>query len=209
MVAFYQSHTLYATSKHFSLNAKSILRWSSSQTSIAESPRCSRHCKHTRLCDNPRMETALYKEFWELRKKGLKVKGFWFKTRARQLLTKLDPEAAAKFQCSDDWFRRFKDRHSISLRRSTNTAQKPASDKREAVQQFHRTIREVSKVVGESDSHDVGRYKLSQVANMDQTPLPFCFSDGGTYIDKGEKTVGPRWSLWNGEASVYSPVDHL
>jgi hypothetical protein len=35
----------------------------------------------------------------------------------------------------------------------------------------------------------VGRFKLSQIANMDQTPLPFKNFDGRTYSKKGEKTV--------------------
>lgn len=35
----------------------------------------------------------------------------------------------------------------------------------------------------------VGRYRLRNVCNMDQTPLPFEFLSGQTYTTKGEKTV--------------------
>jgi hypothetical protein len=35
----------------------------------------------------------------------------------------------------------------------------------------------------------VGRFKLSYIANIDQTPLPFENLDGRTYNKKGEKTV--------------------
>ena len=35
----------------------------------------------------------------------------------------------------------------------------------------------------------VGRFKLCQIANMDQTLLPFCFTSGDTYADTGDKTV--------------------
>ena len=58
------------------------------------------------------MEAALYREYRELRKTGLKVKGCWFITRGRQLLDELEPEAS--FQFSSGWFVRFKSRHKIS-----------------------------------------------------------------------------------------------
>jgi hypothetical protein len=35
----------------------------------------------------------------------------------------------------------------------------------------------------------IGRIKLSEIANMDQSPLPFEFLKGRTYAKKGEKTV--------------------
>ena len=38
----------------------------------------------------------------------------------------------------------------------------------------------------------LGKFALSSVANMDQTPLQFCFSDGPTYADTGDKTVWVR-----------------
>ncbi|TVY14491.1 hypothetical protein LARI1_G009129 [Lachnellula arida] len=39
------------------------------------------------------------------------------------------------------------------------------------------------------DMPTVGRFKLSEIANMDQTPLPFEFNDGQTYAKTGSKTV--------------------
>ena len=38
----------------------------------------------------------------------------------------------------------------------------------------------------------MGRFKLKQIANVDQTPLPFTFTNGGTYADTGDKTVWVR-----------------
>jgi hypothetical protein len=112
----------------------------------------------------------------ELRKKGLKVKRWWFLLKAKSILKELDPEATFKF--SDDWFTRFKQRHRISLRRTTNTAQKEPEDKRSKVQQFHRSIRERAKK-GDS-AGPLGKWTPGQVANVDQTPLPFIFTEGST-----------------------------
>jgi hypothetical protein len=40
-----------------------------------------------------------------------------------------------------------------------------------------------------SSKPPLGKFKLNQIANMDQTPLPFCFMDGETYANTGDKTI--------------------
>ena len=35
----------------------------------------------------------------------------------------------------------------------------------------------------------LGRFKLSQIGNVDQTPLPLTFTDGKTYDDMGTSNV--------------------
>ena len=94
------------------------------------------------------------------------------------------------FRFSDGWFGAFKQRHKISLRRTTNIAQKEPDNKRHAIQQFHRQIREVASEGNQLNL--LGQFQLCQVANMDQTPLPFCFTDGSTYADTGEQTIRVR-----------------
>ena len=136
------------------------------------------------------MEAQLIEEFRELRRKGLKVKGYWFKIRAKQILAQLKPEA--QFAFSDGWFTGFKQRNNLSLRRATNTAQQPRTDKVSMLQHFHRTIRRVAAVEETTSSSDVGRFSLSQIANMDQTPLPFSFAGGETYNEAGARTVWVR-----------------
>ena len=187
VVAHYRDNTLYATSKHFGLNTKTILRWAADQDKIRKSKKGSKHVKPQRKAVYPDMEEVLYQEH---RRKGLKVKGYWFKARARQLMSEMHPDAP--FCVSEGWFTGFKVRHSISFRRSINTAQRPPADKMDLIRQFHREIRKTA-AVGEGDEQQsVGRFKLSQIANMDQTPLPFSFCEGPTYADTGEKTVWVR-----------------
>ena len=38
----------------------------------------------------------------------------------------------------------------------------------------------------------LGQWTERNIANMDQTPLPFNFSGGDTYADTGEKSVWVR-----------------
>ena len=188
VVNFYRANNLYQTSKKFSLNTKTILRWAGDEEKIKDAKKGSKHAVHVRRAMYPEMETELYREYKALRKRGLKVKGFWFKTRAKQLLERIDPKASFNF--SDGSFDSFKKRYRISFRRSTNVCQKPADDKKSAVRSFHKTIREIA-CDGEQTGQ-VGRFELHQVANVDQTPLPFCFADGATYADTGDSTVWVR-----------------
>ena len=85
------------------------------------------HVKFEWRAQHTEME-RLHREYKELRKKGVKVKGWWFRLRARQILSELQPEA--NFCYSDTWFAGFK-RYRLSMR--------PA-DKCSAIQHFHCSI---------------------------------------------------------------------
>ena len=116
------------------------------------------------------------------------MKGWWFRARAKQILSEMQPDAPP-FGSSDGWFMRFKARHRISKRRATNSYQKEPDDKRGAIQRFHRSIRRSAKE-GEQVG-PLGRWTPRNIANMDQTPLPFTCS-GETYADTGERSVWVR-----------------
>ena len=183
-------YSLYVTSKHFDISTKCILRWAKGENKIKKSTKGSKHISHSRAGAHQEMEEILHQEFLELRRKGLKVKAYWFRVRGQQILAETNPEA--NFSFSSGWFDRFKARQGISLRRTTNIAQKPANDKEDAIRRFHLTIRNEAKLSVDDVQSDVGKYSLRQVANMDQTPLPFSFAGDDTYSEKGAKTVWVR-----------------
>ena len=58
---------------------------------------------------------------------------------------------------------------------------------RGAIQGFHRNIRDVASRGDQSGA--VGKFELQQIANVDQTPLPFSFASNDTYADIEDKTV--------------------
>ena len=123
------------------------------------------------------MEEQLHTEFRELRRRGVRVKGWWFLTRGKQLL----PENDSGFKFSKGWFNHFKRRYKISLRRPTNTAQKQPTDKEEAIRKQQPSE--------DSDGQMEDRFKLSQIANVDQTLLPFAFNQGSTYETTNSTSV--------------------
>ena len=124
------------------------------------------------------MEEQLHREFIELQHKGVKIKGWWLKSRAKQILNSIDPDNT--FKCLLGWFTHFKARYNISLRRPTNIAQKPLDEKEVAIQEFHKQIRKVQDP-GDGNGPQEDRFKLYQIANVDQK--------GPTYDTRNSSTV--------------------
>ena len=124
------------------------------------------------------MEDALYAEYKEARAKGKFLKRWWFNTRAKQLLK--DHYPGKELKCSDQWFMRFCRRYGVALRRKTHAAQTDPKQLAPAITKFHSKLLRVRRR---------GGYQTKDIANMDQTPLPFVPDDGKTYADKESSEV--------------------
>jgi hypothetical protein len=130
----------------------------------------------------------------------------WILRNARQIYGKLHPERVIRkegglnqylsFRWSG-WLQSFKKRHSISFRAGTKHAQKTPEELRSTIVRWLQFNRRNTVINADSDCGKprlatipvVGRYKLSEIANMDQTPLAFEFQRGRTYAAKGSRTV--------------------
>ena len=58
-------------------------------------------------------------------------------------------------------------------------------------------------------SEEIGRYALSDIHNLDQSPLPFAFLEGKTYTHKGQKDVwvrGPSSGLEKRQCTLQAAV---
>ena len=71
------------------MNTKTILRWVADEEKLKKAKKESKRTITVRKAAFPEMEAALYQEYRSLRKRGLKVKGFWSKTRGRKLLEQM------------------------------------------------------------------------------------------------------------------------
>ena len=110
----------------------------------------------------PEAEKQLHGEFLKMCSEAKAVKRWWFSAQARQFI-------AEEFKFSDRWFYGFCRHHRISLRRKTCTAQKSPAELKNAIEMFHgKLLRERRR----------GTFILADIANMDQTPLPFVMDDG-------------------------------
>ena len=84
-------------------------------------------------------------EFKLRRAKGCKVSKLWLKKKMRLAIEACyGKDKGDKFKASNNWFDRFKKRHSISFRRRSNK-KNSAEDGRETIQRFHRDLRKAVK----------------------------------------------------------------
>ena len=123
----------------FSLNAKAISHWISNEEIIRKSAKSAKHAKKRHPAMHPATEEKLVTEYQEMRKKGIKIKGWWFKLKSKQLLDSLSPGENFKF--SAGWFDAFQKQHRIMLRCHTNVYQKPPSNIIQTLRRFHCEIR--------------------------------------------------------------------
>lgn len=143
----------------------------------------------------PELEDRLYSEFIERRKGGRTVRQGWFRIQSQFQFRSIYPEVnPAVFRFSNGWFRGFLGRHKISLRSITKKAQKIPSDYEVLILNWLRFNRRNSQPRRDrywevALERPVGRYELSNICNLDETPLPFEYLEGKTYDLVGEKTV--------------------
>ena len=75
---------------------------------------------------------------------------------------------------------RFCRRYGVALRRRTHAVQTDQKQLAPAITKFHSKLLRVRKR---------GVYQTKDIANMDQTPLPFVLDDGKFYAEKGSSEV--------------------
>ena len=155
---------VHQTSQHFNLFRKRVCNWVKAEEKIRKQKLNAKAPSRGRKAHFPDAEKQLHDEFLKMRSEGKVLKRWWFSARARQLI-------AEEFKFSDRWFCGFCRRHRISLRRKTHTAQKSSAELKNAIEMFHgKLLREQRR----------GTFSLADIANMDQTPLPFVMDDGKT-----------------------------
>ena len=81
---------------------KTVLQWIKYQKAIHDSKKGRKRVSFGRSAEYSEMEEVLYNEHRRLHQSGLKVKGWWFRTRGQQLLKSVFP--GSKFKFSDMWF---------------------------------------------------------------------------------------------------------
>ena len=140
------------------------------------------------------LEKALIIAFTERQEAGHIVRRGWFERTAKRLFKELYPSSSVEFRFSQGWFGRFLSRNEITLRITTNKAQQTPTEYLMVIINFPCFNRRNSQL--RDGSEDllvgvlcVGRYLLSNIVNMDQTPLPWEYLEGRTCNFKGGRTV--------------------
>lgn len=199
----------YEAAKRLKLDEITLKRWIENRHKIASQRRNSR-----RGVNNPKrgqedaLELRLYASFKAARALGRQIDRRWFIRHAKAIYREQYPERILtnngkleylKFKFSNGWFQGFRRRFRISNRCRTKQGQKVPEDFRPKIQAWLQYNRRQTVIRKDGSSFQglprgptvpvVGRFKLSEIANMDQTPLAFDFMGSRTYESKGEKTV--------------------
>ena len=127
----------------------------------------------------PLMKKELHSKFLDMWKEGKCFKRSWFNSKARELVKEKYSGKVSTLNLSHNQFKGFCRRHEISLWRKVHTAQKSPLALRSAIEHFNAKF--LRKRKRGSYTHDL--------ANMDQTPLPFVKDDITTYEKTGTNEV--------------------
>lgn len=185
--------TIDKTALHFQIPKSCISRWASNELALLLVEGKNRKNK-SHNWQYPELELSLYTDFCHQRIAGRIVRRDWFRQRSRQLFVTIYPFRDLEvFRFSNGWFCGFLSRQNISLRFSTNKAQKPPAEYVKPVIGFIQFVQRNSQLQpgdhAVRDAKAVGQYETHSIANMDQTPLPFEYLEGQTYKHKGSNTV--------------------
>ena len=143
------------------------------------------------------LKQALVSQFAERRESGRVVRRKWFERTAKALFLQLYPLSLHTFLFSVSWFNRFLVRNEITLRIITHQAQEPPAEYLAMIINFLCFNRRNSQLQDGATTVMlgvllVGRFLLSGILNIDQTPLPWEYLEGKTDEFKGKKTVWVR-----------------
>ena len=162
------------TARKFEIDRKQVRAWVKKEEQITGEKYKSKAHDRGYHSKYPLMEDNLHSEFLQLRQDGRKVK-----RRAKQLMADLYPDVK-DFKHSDQWFKGFRTRKNVTLCKRTHAARHAPPSLRGALSKFHGKLFRVRRC---------GKFELSDITNMAQTPLPFVLDDAKTYNEKGEKEI--------------------
>jgi len=194
--------------KELKIDQHSLREWKQNKRKILAMKKGAKRYQGGSYGREHEMKVCLNKEFNTARAEGQEISSCWFLVHAKAIYRQLHPRRISQnevtrrfeyelFSFSGTWFAGFKKRFDIRLRCKTKQAQKPPEDFREKIESWLQFNRRNMVIKPNSDCGiphgldipTVGRFKLSEIANMDQTPIAFEFLSGCTYDYKGAKTV--------------------
>ena len=154
------------------------------------------------------IETALYSEFVNQRKKGRKVSSSWIRIYAMKIYNAKKLQYPRKwestnFKASFGWMRRFIARKRIKFRKRKCGKEKTAEECVQDFEEFMYKLRFDFLPPREDDGDDGrdplwGRFPPEKRYNMDQVPLPFVVSQNDTFTMDDDNDVNikcPREAL--------------
>lgn len=182
VVEYAEIHGNSNAMRELGVNEKLVRDWRKIKETLTEMPRMKRACRG-KISSFPTIEAELNDWVIAQRQDGYIVTRGLIRFRALQL--KKDDKykclpGIESFLASAGWCTRFMDRHSLTLRQRTKIAQKLPAALEDKIELFHKFVIKLRK------KHN---YDLSQIGNMDETPMTFDLPPNRTVSGVGEKTL--------------------
>uniref|UniRef100_K7FGA6 HTH CENPB-type domain-containing protein n=1 Tax=Pelodiscus sinensis TaxID=13735 RepID=K7FGA6_PELSI len=178
VVKFAKEHNNCAAARQYGVTEKMVRDWKANEDALKSMP--SSKCALRRSTPHwSELEKHVADMVHEHRQNGYVVTRNKIRMFALQW-GKSNPDHSKGFKATVSWCTRFMERHNLVLRQKTKIAQKLPADLNGKVSLFHRYVIQQRKKHG---------YALSQIGNMDETPMNFDMVGNKTVNPKGAKTV--------------------
>lgn len=182
VVEYAEHHGNSNAMREFGVSEKLVRDWRKTKETLINMPKTKR-ARRGNVSSFPELEVELNEWILSQRQDGYIITRDSIRLRAIQL-KKTDKyknsPGMATFLASAGWCSRFMERHSLTLRQRTKIAQKLPAVLEEKVDSFHRFVIKHRKQYG---------YELSQIGNMDETPMTFDLPPNRTVNSAGAKTI--------------------
>jgi hypothetical protein len=200
--------SLARAARTLGIDRKQLRDWWRNKTKILHMKKGAKRWRGVTSRREPELEFRLHAAFTEARAKGRIIASRWFLQNAKQIYRDIylrrisQDEVTGHFEYNlfrffNGWFQGFRRRYNIALRCKTKQAQICLKDFRLKIEQWLKYNRRNTVININSDCGIprllsillVGRFKLLEIGNIDQTPITFEFLSGRTYDYKGAKSV--------------------
>lgn len=169
-------HGNRAASREFTVPETNVREWRKQKVVLKDMNK-TKKAQRGRQAMYPDMEKELYEWIIDQRSSGYIVTSLHIRLQAQKFCKD------SNFKASNGWTQKFMKRHGLAIRQRTKIAQKLPNDLEEKIASFHTFIINQRKQIN---------FELSQIGNMDETPMWFDLPANRTIDSKGKHTVQIR-----------------
>ena len=173
-------HGNHKASRDFKVDRKRIREWRQNEKSLRAHDQRSKRKNlngQGRAIEFPDIDDQVHSWVTERREAGCRVTGGAIRKEALRLHRL---KGSQSFKASDGWYDKFMKRYNLAQRRQTHMSQKKEEELSEKMSNFLRFVIKLRKSKG---------YELSEIGNMDETPIWMDMPGNYTIEPRGTKTV--------------------
>jgi transposase-like protein len=182
IIKFAEEKNNCAAAREFGVAESNVRLWRKQKSQIQKMPK-TKQASRGKQALYPEMERDLVTWVEHQRNDGYIVTCLHLRLQARKIMKDPKYGVPATFKASNGWCQRFMKRHCLSVRQKTKISQKMPDELEDKITNFQRFVIDLRKV---------HHFEISQIGNMDETPMCFDMPGNRTLDKVGNKTVFVR-----------------